>query len=193
MRERLLDAAIESASLFGLSKLSMSDVARRAGVSRPTLYKHFGSKDELVAAAVGREAERLIESVLAALDGVDAFDEALEIVVRATLVAARSHPLLDRIVRTEPEALVPFLVSDDAGRPVGLPGVVTFVRNVIEAFLAESGPIADDVSSRRFADMVARLLVSFAISAPDDPPEVVARSVSTILLHGAAASAVDHS
>jgi hypothetical protein len=38
---------------------------------------------------------------------------------------------------------------------------------------------------RRFADILTRLLVSYAISAPDDPPEVVAHFVSMFLVHGA--------
>ena len=39
--------------------------------------------------------------------------------------------------------------------------------------------------------MVARLLVSYAISAPDDPPEVVAQAMATILLQGAIAFAAN--
>jgi deoxyribodipyrimidine photolyase-like uncharacterized protein len=43
-------------------------------------------------------------------------------------------------------------------------------------------------SLRRFADVVTRLLISYAVSAPDDPPEVVAHFLSTFLVHGAVAS-----
>ena len=53
MGERILVATIEAASVHGIGRLSVADVAKRAGVSRPTVYKHFPSKDALVAAAVG--------------------------------------------------------------------------------------------------------------------------------------------
>ncbi len=34
--DEIIDAGIEAVSLYGLAKLSMSDVASRAGISRPT-------------------------------------------------------------------------------------------------------------------------------------------------------------
>ena len=42
--------------------------------------------------------------------------------------------------------------------------------------------LEDVVVHRRFADIVTRLLVSYAVSAPDDPPEVVAASIATFLV-----------
>jgi AcrR family transcriptional regulator len=61
---RILDAAVEAAALHGVARLSMSDVARQAGLSRPTLYRHFPSKQELMGAAVRREAMALVGAVL---------------------------------------------------------------------------------------------------------------------------------
>ncbi len=53
IEQRLLDAGLEAATIHGIAKLSMGDVARRAGLSRQTLYRYFPSKDALVAAIVG--------------------------------------------------------------------------------------------------------------------------------------------
>jgi AcrR family transcriptional regulator len=53
-RDKLLDAA---AALFydhGINATGVDDVVRAAGVSKPTLYAHFGSKAELVAAVLER-------------------------------------------------------------------------------------------------------------------------------------------
>src|SRR5215217_7324785 len=94
--------------------MSMSDVAQRAGLSRATVYTRFPSKDALVTAAVHREATALIETVLAAVAEVDDLREALEVAVLATMRLARAHPLLDRVVQTEPERLVPLLTTDDS-------------------------------------------------------------------------------
>ena len=89
----------------------------------------------------------------------------------------RDHPLLDRLVRTEPEALLPLLTAESS------PAMVQ-VRGIVELLVTERRPpgLDDDVALRRFADVVARLLISYAISAPDDPPEVVAHYVSTFLI-----------
>ncbi len=46
----------------------MADVAPPPGVSRQTLYKEFGSRDEFAQAFVLREAERFIDAVEGALD-----------------------------------------------------------------------------------------------------------------------------
>jgi AcrR family transcriptional regulator len=182
---------MEAVSLYGLAKLSMSDVASRAGISRPTLYKHFGSKDELVAATVQREAESLVLAVLGAADTRESAAEGLEAAIAAALHLAREHPLLDRIIRTEPESLLPYLTTDRIGGDGGAGGaaVLLFVRTATEALVRDRLEL-DELTSRRLADMIARLLVSYSISAPDDPPEVVAASVARILLDGALAASV---
>lgn len=181
--KRLLDAALEAATIHGISKLSMGDVARRADLSRQTLYRHYPSKDALVAAVVTAETTQLIEQVVAAaLEHTDPQDS-LEAGLLAALTVLRDHPLLDRLVRTEPEALLPLLTTDTSP-------VMVQVRSVVEAILTEGSPdlTHDAVALRRFADVVTRLLISYAVSAPDDPPEVVAHFLSTFLVHGAVAS-----
>lgn len=62
----MLDAALAVFSEEGFHGASMDAVAARAGVSKPLVYAHGGSKDELFAACLRREAERLLRSVQAA-------------------------------------------------------------------------------------------------------------------------------
>ena len=50
-RTRILEAALEILSRDGPAKASMTEIARRAGLSRQGLYIHFSSKDELTYAA----------------------------------------------------------------------------------------------------------------------------------------------
>jgi AcrR family transcriptional regulator len=67
-RDKLLDAASELFYADGIGATGVDDVVRAAGVSKPTLYAHFGSKAELVAAVLERRhATRAAE--LEALDG----------------------------------------------------------------------------------------------------------------------------
>ena len=179
VHQQLLDAALETATVHGIAKLSMGDVARRAGLSRQTLYRHFASKDALVAAVVAAQTELLIEEVTAASLAEQDPRDSLEAAFAAALRVTRDHPLLDRLLRTEPESLLPLLTSD--GGPV-----MTMVRAAVEQVLALQQPGLDAVTLRRLADIVTRLLVSYAVSAPDDPPEVVSHHVATFLIHGSA-------
>lgn len=181
-RQRILDAVVVAASVHGVARLSMSDVARTAGLSRPTLYRYYSSRDDLFAAALLAETQTLVSQVVAELTDVHDPRQAIERGILATLRLTREHPLLDRIVRTEPEVLVPILVAE--GDP-GVPGFPAVVRAAVEALLATRVADPDPVRSRRRADMIARLLVSYAVSAPDDPPEVVAASVADFVALGA--------
>ena len=58
-------AATEHCQDVGLSRVTMEDVARRAGLGRATLYRHFQSKDALVRAVILAETD----AFFAALDG----------------------------------------------------------------------------------------------------------------------------
>lgn len=65
-RRQVLDAAVAVFSELGFHGASMDAVAVQAGVSKPMVYAHGGSKDELFAACLRREADRLLRSVEAA-------------------------------------------------------------------------------------------------------------------------------
>lgn len=178
---RILDAAVEAALVHGLTRLSVADVAKRAGISRPTLYKRYPSKEALVAEAIMREAALVIEAVEAAVGDVDRAagpKAALRAGVSTALTVLREHPLLDRVVRTEPEMLVPALTTDD-----GL--ILTVIRPPIEALVSDRLSPLDAVTSRRVADMLTRLLLSYALNAPDDPPDVVASVLADVVVDGA--------
>jgi len=57
-RARILDATVRVMAR-GLASVSMPEVAREAGVSVPTVYRHFGSKEDLLAAIYPHVARRV--------------------------------------------------------------------------------------------------------------------------------------
>lgn len=71
-RRQVLDAAVAVFSEEGFHGASMDAVAVRAGVSKPLVYAHGGSKEELFAACLHREADRLLRSVQSAAGEPDA-------------------------------------------------------------------------------------------------------------------------
>lgn len=46
--EKILTSSIELFSQYGFKTITMDDIARRAGISKKTLYQHFANKDEVV-------------------------------------------------------------------------------------------------------------------------------------------------
>jgi TetR/AcrR family transcriptional repressor of mexJK operon len=56
--ESILAAAKQAFLAGGFGFVSMDVIAREAGVSKATVYAHFGSKEELFGAVIGRECEQ---------------------------------------------------------------------------------------------------------------------------------------
>ena len=69
MRDRILRAAFKVLSRYGYGKLNLSDVAAQAGISRPTLYKFFKSKDDLLSAFSQFELQLLRQDLDRAIGG----------------------------------------------------------------------------------------------------------------------------
>jgi AcrR family transcriptional regulator len=61
--ERILEATRELLAERGDSAVTVRELARRGGVSIPTLYNRFGGKDELIAAAVRSRFSGVLRSV----------------------------------------------------------------------------------------------------------------------------------
>jgi AcrR family transcriptional regulator len=57
--ERIIRAATACFRRWGVAKTSMGDIASRAGMQRPQLYRHFASKDALIVSAIVHQAREL--------------------------------------------------------------------------------------------------------------------------------------
>lgn len=99
----ILDAAVVEFEQHGFRRVALDDVARRAGVSRTTIYRRFAGRDELVAAVIDRENAALYDDIAAELKTsapqsnyyVEAFTSAI--------VQFRRHRVLNRMITDEPE------------------------------------------------------------------------------------------
>ncbi|GAB4194703.1 MAG: TetR/AcrR family transcriptional regulator [Roseiflexaceae bacterium] len=60
LRDEILEAAGRLLGQKGYPGVSMDDLAAHVGISKPTLYSYFGTKDELIAETLTRQLERLI-------------------------------------------------------------------------------------------------------------------------------------
>src|SRR5271167_1949776 len=68
LRSTLFDAARHELARRRWNEVTMADIATAAGVSRQTLYKTFGSRDEFARALILREADRFVAAVEGAMD-----------------------------------------------------------------------------------------------------------------------------
>jgi AcrR family transcriptional regulator len=103
-RRRILAATTEVLARNGQTKLSLSEVAVQAGVSRPTLYRWFASKEELLDAFGGYERELFdagVSKVTAGLRGTEKLDAALRFIVSYQ----RSFSGV-RVIDIEPEVVI---------------------------------------------------------------------------------------
>src|ERR1700683_5084919 len=62
-RERILDAAAAAFRERGFAATRLSDIADRAELQAPSIYYHFGSKEELIEVVLARGVERTFEHV----------------------------------------------------------------------------------------------------------------------------------
>ncbi|MEU1983797.1 helix-turn-helix domain-containing protein [Nocardia sp. NPDC019395] len=100
-RTRILRATFEVLSRHGHSKLNLSDVAATAKISRPTLYRFFSSKEELLAAFGRYEQQNTQDSFAAATQGLDGAAR-LDAALRYMVDHQESYSLA-RLVDVEPD------------------------------------------------------------------------------------------
>lgn len=179
---RILDGALTVMSRHGLSRLALEDVAREAGVSRQTVYRYVGSRDGLIQATILREEEGFLDRMRAAVDGETDLGRALEAAITAALVTAREHPLLDRLLASEPHLLLPFL-TDGSGP------VLSAAQTVVEELLERLLPGQDAVARAQAAEAATRLIVSYAISPSAQPTDELAATLARLLDGGLRATA----
>ena len=108
-RNRILKATAEVLARNGQTKLSLSEVAVQAGVSRPTLYRWFASKEELLRAFSVYERHMFdngISRATAGLRGADKLDAALQFIVSYQ----QSYSGV-RLIDIEPEVVIAQLAN----------------------------------------------------------------------------------
>jgi AcrR family transcriptional regulator len=132
-RERILQATSVVLSRHGYGKLNLSDVAAQAGVSRPTLYKSFSSKDDLLATFGDFELRRVRGILGAAVHG--SRGRARVEAVNAFIVDFQRNYPLRALVEIEPGFALAQL-----GR--GLPTLVAEIAAVLAGHIAEPQTVA---------------------------------------------------
>lgn len=106
----VLLAAYEALINYGLSRATLTDVAKRAGVSRMTVYRRYDTLSQLMSAVLTAELVSLLAiASQETREGSDAQRLSALVAEASRLIA--EHPLMSRLLALEPESLMPVIVE----------------------------------------------------------------------------------
>lgn len=154
LRRRILDATFVVLARSGRRRLQLSDVAAEAAVSRPTLYRYFGSKEGLLDAFGLYEQDNFdagIAAAIAGLSGADRLDAAL-----AFIVEFQTSYSLHSLAEIEPEHV---LHQMKRSLPV-------MHRSIAKIIPGEDSDVA--------ASAVVRIAISHYVLGAGDPDQFLA-------------------
>ncbi|MGY2116412.1 TetR/AcrR family transcriptional regulator [Nocardia gipuzkoensis] len=154
-RTRILRATFEVLGRRGHSKLSLSDVAAVAKVSRPTLYRLFSSKEELLAAFGSYEQRNIEDGLRAATEGLTGSDR-LDAVLKFIVDFQDSYSL-SHLIDVEPDH------------------VLSQIARVLPIMRRQIAPMIDRDDAEISAAAIVRLAVSHYLVASDDKATFLAQ------------------
>lgn len=162
--DALLDAVRECVMAVGVRRTTLTDVARRAGVSRMTVYRRFPDVAGLLQALMTREFAALVVDVAA---GPADHPTARERFVAGVVAGAErlaSDPLFRRILDVDPELILPYVVQRyGAFQHVALDALAAQIEASDDASFRSGDP-------RELAATVELLLRGWVVGALAEPP-----------------------
>lgn len=160
MTTRVLDGAYEQFCRMGIRRSTMEDVARGAGVSRITVYRRFATKDALVEQVVRREFRRYFDQFLIDIQQARTAADRVVAGFVSALRAIRHNPLIGGLMATEPDVLVPAMISDGGHT---LAAVQRFVAGQLRRE-QQAGNVSPAVDVELVAELMARVSSSFLLT-----------------------------
>lgn len=162
LRDSVLDAMREELLTKDWAAITLSDVARSAGVSRQTIYNEFGSRHGLAQGYALRLADRLVDEVSHAIDAhtgelYDAFLDGF----RAFFTDSAADPLVISLLSGEAKPDLLQIITTDSGP------IIKHCSDRLTGAFVESWV----QTSESDAGVLARAIVRLAMSYVSMPPE----------------------
>lgn len=175
LRDTLFDAARDELQQRAWADITMADIASAAGVSRQTLYKEFGTRDEFSAAFVIREGERFLDAVEQAVrEHLDDPSAAVAAALEVFLVTAGEDPLMRILLSDDGTGGMLPLVTTQS-----MP-VVTWASARIAAVMRDGWPSASEHDAQLLAETLVRLAISY-VTVPKGSPQATAADAAALL------------
>lgn len=109
--QRVLTAARSTVLDRGISRVTMSDVARGADVSRTTLYRHYADVDAVLRDLMSAEFDAIVREATATADEQATGRERLVTTVVDGCQRTRANPLFRKIIDVDPEFFLPYVTA----------------------------------------------------------------------------------
>lgn len=155
-RRRIDDAATELFARRGYAATTVQDIVAAAGVTKPMLYRHYESKQELCIALLERHRDELVAAPLAVFDP-DAGDRRSQLgaMIEAWLEHARRHPHATRLLFTP--------ITGDSGVKQAQHELYARQRATQVALLREFAPRLDEAEAEPMGEIVRASLAAVAL------------------------------
>ncbi len=155
-----LDAATDCLARHGISKTTLSDIAREMGVAPSTVYRKVGSVDNVTMLVFAREAQRFLERVPATMASATG-PQAITAVMTDAITTLAEHPVTAKLLRDE---------GDWMGRMVTrqLDGLLLQGVEVAAPLLATT--MTAGLIRRQDPELLAHWLLRIALAALVAPP-----------------------
>lgn len=175
LRDSILDGMREMLQVRDWSSITLTDVARAAGISRQTIYNEFGSRQGLAQGYALRLADRLVNAVDGAIaNNIGQVYEAFLEGFRAFFLESASDPLVISLLNGEAKPDLLQIITTDSGPIISRCSqrlTTTFQNSWIKATDEDAG-------------VLARAIVRLAMSYVSMPPEAdhdVARDLARLM------------
>lgn len=172
--ERIAHATLELIMENGISGVTMSAVARRAGVARQTLYNHFQDVESILYTTMDAHQSESLETLRRHLVSLDTATAKLEHLIRHTAaVAAHGHPNLRHGLSARNQELI---TRHDLG-----------VRKLVETTLRsglETGEFRANIEPQRDALLLQRMIdatTELVTDQQEDPATAAAAAIRMVM------------
>jgi AcrR family transcriptional regulator len=173
--DQILDAARSTVLDFGLRRATVTEVARRAGLSRITVYRRYRDGGELIRALMIREFSALIERAQRETEGSAPGRQRVVELLCGGVALLAENALFVRLLTLEPERLIPYLVGE--------PGRFQLLARQHLAREIRAGQENGSVRCGDPAEIAAALETAArgaTFAAPAQPPAARARSLQQL-------------
>lgn len=172
-RSRILEAGVACLGRYGIAKTTVDDAAREAGVARATVYRHFpDGKDQLISESITWAVAAFFSEMADAIADSPDFATMIERALVHAHRAVEEHVVLQKVLETEPERLLPQLSQST---PMVLEAVRGFFAEKLRDERLRPGVDPDDAAA-----FLARMGLSFIVAEGRwdlTDPEAVSRLV----------------
>jgi AcrR family transcriptional regulator len=175
LRDSILDGMRELLLARDWAAITLSDVAKAAGISRQTIYNEFGSRQGLAQAYALRLADRLVDQIDDAIEGnVGDLDAAFLQGFRDFFTESAADPLVISLLTGDIKPDLLQLITTDSGP------IITHCSARLTSTFMHSWVKCSDEDAGILARAIVRLAMSY-ISMPPEADHDVAADLARLL------------